>query len=147
MPPLLTRARLVLAVVTFLFFALPIASPAAESTTGAILGNVLTATGKPIAGAHVLAVSPSGRYAATTDSSGRFSLLNITPDTYSVSSDAAGYSTATRDGVTVLAGQTQSVAFTMEVTLKTIASVRSSAKAFAVGSTADTFTVTGDTAK
>jgi hypothetical protein len=147
MPPLLTRARRVLAVVAFLFFTLPIATPAAESTTGAIVGNVLTATGKPVAGAHVLALSPSGRYAATTDSSGRFSLLNITPDTYSISSDAPGFSSATRDGVTVLAGQTQSVAFTMQVALKTIASVRSSAKAFAVGSTADTFTVTGDTAK
>jgi hypothetical protein len=147
MPPLLTRLRRALAVIPLLLLAFPTASSAAESTSGAILGSVVTATGKPIAGAHVLAQSPSGRYAATTDSTGRYSLLNVSPDTYTVSSDAPGYASAIRDGVTVLAGQTQAVAFTMRETLKTIASVRSTAQAFAVGSTADTFTVTGDEAK
>ncbi|HEY1429967.1 MAG TPA: carboxypeptidase-like regulatory domain-containing protein, partial [Candidatus Tumulicola sp.] len=147
MPPLSSRVRRALAVLTLSFFALPLAAPAAESTVGAIFVTVVDAAGKPLAGAHITALAPAGRYTGSTDSSGRYALLNITPDTYVVSIDVTGYQSVTHDGVTVLAGQTQAIVFTMERALKTIASVRSTAKAFAIGSTADTFTVTGDEAK
>ncbi|MGC1760988.1 MAG: TonB-dependent receptor [Candidatus Cybelea sp.] len=119
---------------------------AAELTTGAIIGNVRTAAGTPVPDAAVLAVSPSGRYAATSDSKGTFVILGVVPDTYAITAQANGYETAT--GVsTVLPGEREEVAFTLKTQLKQIAHVESKAEAFSVGSTSDVFTVSGAQAR
>jgi hypothetical protein len=121
-------------------------APAAELTTGAIIGNVRTAAGTPVPDAAVLAVSPSGRYAATSDSKGTFVILGVVPDTYAITAKANGYETAT--GVsTVLPGEREEVAFTLKTQLKQIAHVESKAEAFSVGSTSDVFTVSGAQAR
>ncbi|MGR4064237.1 MAG: carboxypeptidase-like regulatory domain-containing protein, partial [Vulcanimicrobiaceae bacterium] len=139
------RILLAAIVAAVLVRAAPVLS--AESTTGTIVGTVAGATGEPVANARISASSPSGRYVAATDARGRFSLFGLISDTYSVSVAAAGYQAAARDGVTVLPGENQHIAFTLMPTLKTIASVRSTSRSFAVGSTSDTFTVSASQAR
>jgi hypothetical protein len=129
------------------FFALGAVVNAAEATTGIILGSVMSTAGGPLAGVAVSASSASGRYRATTDSRGRFTILGVAPDTYEVTAGAAGYETAAQDGVTVLAAQTQQLTFRIAPALKTIGSVRATTSAFAVGSAGDSFTVSGQAAR
>lgn len=113
---------------------------AAEATTGAITG-VVVAGGTPIADAHVRAASPSGMYDVTTNARGRFTMLGVTPDTYSVSVQASGYEPASEAGVVVLPNQTQQIAFHLIAQLKTIAKAQARARAFSAGNTGDVFTV------
>jgi hypothetical protein len=136
-----------LVVLALLFLLLRAGSDAAESTTGIILGSVVTTAGLPVARAQVAAVSDSGRYAATTDARGRFTMLGVAPDTYTVSAQAAGYEAAAQGGVTVLAAQIQQLTFRVAPALKTIGSVRATTSAFAVGSAGDSFTVSGQAAR
>jgi len=141
-----TRA-LRLAVVLLFAFVSPVAAGAAESTTGAIVGVVTDASGAPLPNVRVTAVSTSGRSSGTTDPRGTFTLLGLSPDTYTLTAQATGYASSTRAGVTVLPGQTQQIAFVIAKALQTIATVRSSGKSFDVGSTSDTFTVSGAAAR
>jgi hypothetical protein len=121
------------------------AAAAAEATTGAILGSVAATNGVALANARVTAASPSGVYTATTNQRGHFTLLGLTPDTYSVSVQAPGYEPAIQNGVTVLPNQSEQLAFRLVEQLRTIASTRATARAFAAGSTSDVFTVSGRT--
>lgn len=118
------------------------AAYAAEATTGSITGTV-TANARPLAGAAIVLSAPSGRYTARSDERGRFAVLGIVPDTYSIAVTANGFEPVSESGVVVLPGQTQHLAFALVRTLKTIASVESHASAFQAGSTSDAFTVTG----
>ncbi len=83
---------------------------AAGGVYGTLDGIVVNAdTRAPIAGAIVTAVSPSGRYTATTDSKGSFTILGMSVDTYTVTIRAAGYEPRVIAGVTVFGDQTNSV--------------------------------------
>ena len=135
----------VAAIVAAIFAATQVAA-ASELTTGSIFGTVRTAAGQPIAGAHVWARAPSGRYTATTDNAGRFIILGIVPDTYAVSVTAKGYEPASEVAV-IAPAQRVGVSFAMRWHLQVIAKVEAKTKALAVGSTSDTFTVTGDAAR
>jgi hypothetical protein len=115
---------------------------AAEATTGTLVGTV-DGNGAPVANARVTVESPSGRYSATSDVHGRFSVLGITPDTYTISVQSSGYVAFRQIGFTVLPGQTQHVWVHLVAELRTIATVQSSGKAFEAGSTSDTFAVNG----
>jgi TonB dependent receptor/Carboxypeptidase regulatory-like domain len=119
---------------------------AAELTTGAVIGNVRTTAGTPVPDARVLAVSPSGRYAATSDSKGTFLILGVVPDTYTITAQAKGYETAA-EVANVLPGEREEVALTLRPQLREIAHVESKAEAFSVGSTSDVFTVSGEEAR
>jgi hypothetical protein len=120
---------------------------AAEETTGTLTGSVL-ANGAPVPNASISVVSPSGSYQIRTDASGRFTLLGVTPDSsYTVSVRAPGFLPAQQNGIAVLPGQSRSLVFRLVAELKTIAAVRSTGVAFAPGSTADSFTVTGAQAR
>ena len=125
----------------------PTIARGAEATTGAIVGTVRDQRGAAVANARVNAASASGRYSGVTDASGRYALLGVVPDTYAVSVTVSNFTRSNRDGVVVLAGSTQSIAFVMSPELRTIATVRSTSKSFALGSTADTFTVNGAAAR
>lgn len=119
---------------------------AAELVTGAILGTVSTTARAPIAGARIVATAPSGRYAGTTDASGRFTILGVAPDTYAVSVEANGFEPANAT-VVVLPGAHERLAVVLLAKLKEIARVEASTHAFAVGSTSDVFTVQGEQAR
>ncbi len=64
---------------------------ALAGTTGGLTGQVTDEAGAPIAGAAVKVVSPSQAASATTDAQGRFTLLALPPDSYSVSIEKTGY--------------------------------------------------------
>lgn len=121
-----------------LFFA-----PARAGTTGTINGSVTGSTGAPIAGAKVVATSPSQAATATTDASGRYTLLSLAPDTYTIVVSKPGFDTSTTAGISVFADQVQSVRFTLRPSLKTIATVttRSSMDVVKPGTTSDVYSV------
>ncbi len=120
---------------------------AAEITTGSLIGTVLDAAGKPLAKVTVSAASPSGNYRTVTNERGEFSLLGVTPDTYTLSAELQGYQSGTLAGVNVLTGQVQRTAFRLTSGLRTIGKTRAEARAFSIGSTADAFIVTGAAAQ
>src|SRR5579872_5752340 len=102
---------------------LMIPQAAYAGTTGNITGTVTDTSGKPIADVSVTAASPSQSASATTDAHGFYSLVNLTPDTYTVSFQKSGYSTISVPGVVVYQDQTATENRTMTPELKTIASV------------------------
>jgi hypothetical protein len=121
-------------------------APAAESTTGIIAGIAQSESGLPLAGVAISVASPSGRASTTTDARGRFTLLGLSPDTYVVSAQSPGYEDAT-DHVTVGPGQTQRVDIRLVKALRTVARVRASSAAFALGDPTDSYVVSGDAAR
>lgn len=135
-----SRAAAIVLALIALSFARAIQARAAEATTGAIVGVVLS-SGTPIANARVNAASASGNAFAITNARGKFTLLGLEPDSYTVSVQAPGYAPASENGVVVLPNQTQQIAFHLVAALKTIASALARAQAFAAGNTGDVFTV------
>ena len=84
--------------------ALLFASTASAQTTGTILGVVTDAsTGKPVAGAVIIATSPSlqGEQTAVTDNNGSFRLPQLPPGDYKLAVQLDGYKPAERSDVTV----------------------------------------------
>jgi hypothetical protein len=63
---------------------------AAEATTGLIVGTVTAADGTPLANAIVSAASPSGRYTATSNARGQFTMLGVVADTYIITAQSPG---------------------------------------------------------
>ncbi len=108
-------------------------------TTGNIEGKVTDQNGNGITGAKVTASSPAQSASATTISNGYYSILNLSPDTYSVTASKDGYDTATTYGVTVQADQSTAADLKMRQTVKTIGHVTTTATATVVSKT-----VTGD---
>jgi hypothetical protein len=100
---------------------------ALAGVTGNIQGTVRDTSGAPVADVQVEAIAPSMSRSATTDAGGHFIVLSLAPDTYTINLTKAGYQSIAIPGVTVFADQTQSVAYTMTKTLKTIARVTSAA--------------------
>ena len=72
-------------------------------TTGSISGKVTDQNGNGLAGAKVTASSPGQSLSVTSGSNGFYSILNLSPDTYSVTTSKDGYDTATVYGVTEVA--------------------------------------------
>ncbi len=107
---------------------------ALAGVTGNVAGSIKDTSGAPIAGVEVQAVAPSMTRTATTDATGHFVILSLAPDTYTVNLTRTGYQSVSFPGVVVFADQTQSVAYTMIKTLKTIARVTSQAGASLVKS-------------
>jgi hypothetical protein len=123
---------------------------AAGGQTGNLRGVVVDAsTRMPIAGATVSAVAPSGRYGAKTDAQGRFSILGLTVDTYTIVFSQSGYSQATINGVNIVGDNTVNLqAEALEKSLQTIgrARSRSASSAYQPSQTIDSVTVSGDRA-
>ena len=73
-----------------------------ETTSGTITGKVTDPSGKPIAGAIIIAQSDAGPRTATTDAEGNYVLPFLRPGTYNVRAEApSGFNTGLREGVIV----------------------------------------------
>jgi len=96
-------------------------------TTGGLSGTVLDEKGAPVAGASVSVASPTGVARSATDANGKFSFLALSPDTYVVSIEKAGYESTSVAGVTVFADQVASIQIQERHELKTIGTVTSRA--------------------
>ncbi len=119
------------------------AALAAEITTGALIGTVTDSMGHPLSDAAIVAYAPSARYKSQTDSRGEFSILGVSPDTYSLVVQRVGYETGVQTGVVVHVGDVQKLAFALAVSVRTIGTVKVAPRAFTIGATSDTFVVTG----
>jgi len=112
-------------------------------TTGSITGSVTSTTKAPVAGARISATSPSQTAVVTTDASGRFALLTLAPDTYTITVSKDGFETSTTTGVSVFADQLQTLRIALAPSLRTIAHVtaRSSLDLVKSGTTSDVYSV------
>ena len=142
------RIRIFFALAIALTLSSSLACPAraAEATTGVVLGIIVDDAGAPVSHARVAVVAPSGRAVEVTGADGRFTSLGLAPDTYTISVDVEGFE-STSLHATILAGQTERVTLHVTKLLKQIGNVRAASSAFTVGSTSDTFTVSGDAAR
>ena len=126
-------------------FALLTAMPlvAHAGTTGVISGKVLDEHNAPVAAAKVTATSPSQTASGITNGAGFFSLLNLSPDTYTVTLVKAAYETTSVPGITVQADQISHVDVVMHSALHTIGRVTTTAQAGLVSKnvTGDLYTV------
>jgi hypothetical protein len=117
---------------------------ALASTTGTLRGRVVDAsTHAPIAGATVVATSPSQTAQSATDAAGAFSFISLAPDTYTVNASKAGYDPQSQAGITVVADQSATVTFSLAKALKTIARTtsRSTQSLVHSGVTSDVYSV------
>lgn len=117
---------------------------AMAGTTGTITGTVFEEASKtPIAGAVVTAVSPSQVARVVTDASGRYTLLSLSPDTYTISAERNGYQTHLISGISVFADQSQTVAIALSKSILQIARVtsRSSLSQVRPGTGTDVYSV------
>jgi hypothetical protein len=125
----------------------PVPSLAVGGVTGSLRGQLVeTGTGNAIASATVTATSPSGSYKATTDSNGRFTLIQLPTDTYVISFEKQGYEPISLSGVSVVGDSTVDLGkVTFSKALRTIGNIRSrsSTSAFQPSQTQDTYTVSG----
>src|ERR1700730_10735477 len=79
------RLRIAAALVLFsAIVASSVPSAFAQTITGTISGTVTGQENMKLAGVAVTALAPSGRYNATTDQNGFYSINGVTPDTYAV---------------------------------------------------------------
>jgi hypothetical protein len=117
---------------------------AVAGTTGSVTGTIVdAASGRPIADARVVALSPSQRSSTTTNASGRFTFLSLAPDTYTLSVDKSGYEPQSIAGISVFADQSQTIPVSLRQSLKEIAHVtsRSSISPVRAGTGTDVYSV------
>jgi hypothetical protein len=122
---------------------------ALAGTTGRLTGTVVDqGTGAPVAGARVTVNAPSQTVSTVSDGAGRFSILSLAPDTYTVSVEKSDYAPLSVAGITIFADQVQNVTIQLQKALKTIATVRSQAAGALVksGTTQDIYSVNATTA-
>ena len=132
----------VVALLLLALIAMPTAARA--GTTGTLRGRVVDAsTQAPIAGAAIVASSPSQNAQTVSDASGSFSFISLQPDTYTVSATKSGYDPGSQPGVSIVADQSATVSLSLQKALKTIAHLtsRSSQSLVKSGVTSDVFSV------
>lgn len=143
------NVRAVLALALVFCFGFSVAAPAfaAGGQTGNLSGQILdNDTSGPVVNATVAAVAPSGSGSTKTDGQGRFSILGLPVDTYTVSVQAPGYEPYAQQGITVTGDQTLALgSLKMAKRLRTIGRVRarSAGDAFQPTQTVDQYTVSG----
>ncbi len=121
---------------------------ALAGTTGSLSGVVTDPNGAPVAGASVKVVAASQSGSTTTDATGHFTFLSLTPDTYTVSIEKSGFNPISFAGVTVFADQNQTLSFRLQKELSTIARTTATAPGALVkaGTTSDVYSVNAATA-
>src|SRR5271167_3960480 len=96
-------------------------------TTGVISGTTKTDQGAPVVGARATVSAPSETVTTTTNATGFFSVLNLAPDTYTVTVSKEGFQTAVAPGITVQADQSSRVDIVMHAAIRTIGRVTTTA--------------------
>jgi outer membrane receptor protein involved in Fe transport len=115
--------RAFIALPIFVFAIMHSVSPAlAQTPTGTLTGTVVDVAGKALGGVRVTVASAASSTTVRTAADGTFS-VRVAPDTYTVSAAESGFQTGQQEGVTVLAGQTTTLKFSLgNATLQTIGS-------------------------
>jgi hypothetical protein len=119
---------------------------ALAGTTGSLIGTVVDgSTSAPIADAKITVTSPSQTAQTRSDARGGFTFVSLAPDTYTLSIEKEGYEPLSTTGISVFADQSQTLAFKINKSLKTIANVktRSSLNLVRSGTITDVYSVNG----
>ena len=95
----------VLAVAALLFAA----SAVAQSNTGNVYGNVIDEQGATIPGGAATLIGPSAPMTTSVDAQGLFRFLKVPPGKYSVTVVMPGFTTVTRENVSVSVGRNTQV--------------------------------------
>jgi Carboxypeptidase regulatory-like domain len=101
-----------------LLLALGAAAPAlAQDFRGAIIGRINDSSGARLPGATVTATNTATNVASptTTNSDGSYSILYLTPGTYSVAVELTGFKRIVRDSVEVRVGDRLTLDFTLDL--------------------------------
>jgi len=88
----------------------PLQTHAQMQTTGEVIGTITDPTGAAVPRSNVTLISEATAESrqTVTDAAGNFSFLSVTPGTYDLSVQAAGFSGASAKGLVVLVGETTS---------------------------------------
>ena len=82
---------------------------AAGGTSGVITGHVVDAGGQTVANAGVMLRAASGRYSTHTDDRGRFIIVNVPVDTYTLDIHKDGFRDQSLTGIELIGDQTADV--------------------------------------
>ena len=90
---------------------------AAQDFRGAIIGRINDSSGARLPGVTVTATNTATNVASTTttNSDGSYTILYLTPGTYTVSVELSGFKKVVRDGIDVRIGDRLTLDFTLEV--------------------------------
>jgi len=102
-----------LAVIVAMCIALFAVSAFAQFQTGNIYGKVEAKDGAVLPGVTVTLTGMGAPQSTVTDATGNFRFLSLSPGTYSIKAELAGYGTATRSGVGVRVGANSDVTMTL----------------------------------
>jgi hypothetical protein len=103
-------------VVSILIVASLCATTLAQAPSATLNGKVIDQTGALIPQATVTVTGSNGKPVnATTDPAGAFAIHGLPPGTYTVAATAQGFAPFKKDGVTLSAGQTQSLNLALEI--------------------------------
>ncbi len=123
---------------------------AGEATTGTIEGRIVGASdARALAGVTVDAAAPSGRYRAFTAADGRFTIVGVSPDTYSIAFAKPAYTPRTIGEVVVQPGTRALVNAQLSRSLITIArvSARGASSAYDLRDTQDVYRIAEEAAQ
>ncbi len=89
----------------------------AQGSSGTLTGTVTDATGAVIPGAVITATDPATntKFAATTNKSGQYTIANVPPANYNISSSKSGFATDLISGQAVTVGTQSNANFKMMV--------------------------------
>jgi len=92
-------------------------SVSAQTTSGSIFGTVAQSDGAPLPGVSVTLTGVGAPQTQVTDAQGRFRFINLSPGTYALAAELAGFGTAARSGVTVNIGRNSEVAMQLNASV------------------------------
>ncbi len=107
----------ILAVVATLCLALMAVSAFAQFQTGNIFGKTQAKDGSVLPGVTVTLTGIGAPQTAVTDAGGSFRFANLSPGSYSVKAELAGFGSATRTGLTVRVGQNADITMTLNASM------------------------------
>ncbi len=137
--------------VRHLFFAVSLTAIFITPTTGAnagttgVLNGLVTdnTTKAPVSGARVTVASPSQSAGTSTDASGHYAFVWLSPDTYMLSVEKGGFNPLSESGISVFADQTTNIPLVVDRSLRTIGRVgaRSASGLVRASTTSDVYSV------
>jgi hypothetical protein len=84
-----------------------------QGQTGNIYGKVQAKDGSVLPGVTVTLTGPGAPSTFVTDASGSFRFINLSPGTYALKAELAGFGTSTRQGISVNLGRNADVTMTL----------------------------------
>src|SRR3954447_16968997 len=107
----------ILAIVATLCLSLMAVSAFAQFQTGNIFGKTQAKDGSALPGVTVTLTGIGAPQTAITDASGSFRFANLSPGSYTVKAELAGFGTSTRTGLTVRVGQNADITMTLNASM------------------------------